>query len=83
MKQSTHFAQVATNLLNVLQGYAKVTRLMLMLLLTLCVSVELWGTENANYKVTAASATYTVAYNANGGEGIITDNQGYTNGATV
>ena len=43
MKQSTSFAQVATNLLNVLQGYSKTIRLLLVMFLTLTVSANAWG----------------------------------------
>ena len=43
MKQSTSFAQVATNLLNVLQGYTKGIRLLLVMFLTLTVSANVWG----------------------------------------
>ena len=44
-KQSTTFAQVATNLLNVLQGYTKGMRLMLIMLLTLTLSANAWAEE--------------------------------------
>ena len=43
-KQSTSFAQVATNLLNVLQGYSKTIRLLLVMFLTLTVSTA-WGAD--------------------------------------
>ena len=46
-KQSTSFTQVATNLLNVLQGYSKTIRLLLVMFLTLCVSAA-WG-ETINF----------------------------------
>ena len=45
-KQSTSFAQVATNLLNVLQGYTKTIRLLLVMFLTLTVSTNAWGAED-------------------------------------
>ena len=45
MKQSTSFAQVATNLLNVLQGYTKGIRFLLVMFLTLTVSANVWGEE--------------------------------------
>ena len=54
MKQSTSFAQVATNLLNVLQGYTKTIRLLLVMLLTLTVSANAWG---ATYTLDQASLT--------------------------
>lgn len=44
-KQSTSFAQVATNLLNLLQGYTKTIRLLLVMFVTLSVSAEVWGAE--------------------------------------
>ena len=43
MKQFTIFTQVATNLLNVLQGYIKTIRLLLVMFLTLTVSANVWG----------------------------------------
>ena len=43
MKQSTFSAQVATNLLNVLQGYTKGIRFLLVMFLTLTVSAKVWG----------------------------------------
>ena len=43
MKQTTSFSHVATNLLNVLQGYSKTIRLLLVIFLTLTVSAEVWG----------------------------------------
>ena len=45
MKQSTTFAQVATNLLNVLQGYTKGIRFLLVIFLTLTVSTNAWAEE--------------------------------------
>ena len=45
MKQSTSFAQVANNLLNVLQGYTKTIRLLLVMFLTLTISANVWGAE--------------------------------------
>ena len=56
MNQSTSFAQVATNLLNVLQGYTKGIRFLLVMLLTLTVSVEVWGATYKLTKVTSVSA---------------------------
>ena len=56
MKQSTSFAQVATNLLNVLQGYSKTIRLLLVMFLTLTVSANAWGTTYKLTKVTSVSA---------------------------
>ena len=44
-KQSTTFTQVATNLLNLLQGYTKTIRLLLVMFVTLSVSAEVWGAE--------------------------------------
>lgn len=45
MKQSTSFAQVATNLLNVLQGYTKGIRFLLVIFLTLTVTTNAWSAE--------------------------------------
>jgi hypothetical protein len=53
MKQSTSFAQVATNLLNVLQGYTKGIRFLLVMFLTLTVSAA-WA-ETTTYTVSASS----------------------------
>ena len=54
MKQSTSFAQVANNLLTLLQGYTKGIRFLLVMFLTLTVSVEVWGAD-----VTLSSSTIT------------------------
>lgn len=43
MKNSTFSAQVANNLLTVLQGYSKTIRLLLVMFLTLTVSANVWG----------------------------------------
>ena len=45
MKNSTFSAQVANNLLNVLQGYSKTIRLLLVMFLTLSVTTNAWGAE--------------------------------------
>lgn len=45
MKQSTFSAQVANNLLTLLQGYSKTIRLLLVMFLTLTVSANAWGEE--------------------------------------
>ena len=45
MKQSTTFAQVATNLLNVLQGYSKTLRLLLVMFVVLTVTTNAWGAD--------------------------------------
>ena len=50
MKQSTSFAQVATNLLNVLQGCSKTIRLLLVMLLTLTVTTNAWGALSSPYE---------------------------------
>ena len=44
-KQSTSFAQVANNLLTVLQGYSKTIRLLLVMFVALTVSANAWGAE--------------------------------------
>ena len=43
MKNSTFSAQVANNLLTVLQGYSKTIRLLLVMFLTLTVTTNAWG----------------------------------------
>lgn len=45
MKNSTFSAQVANNLLTVLQGYSKTIRLLLVMLLTLTVTTNAWGAD--------------------------------------
>ena len=58
MKKSTSFAQVATNLLNVLQGYTKGIRFVAVLTMLLIVGIEsAWG----------ETATYTLNSSNNGG----------------
>ena len=54
MKQSTSFAHVATNILNVLQGYTKGIRFLLVMFVALTVSAEAWGED-----VTLSSSTIT------------------------
>ena len=55
MKQSTSFAQVATNLLNVLQGYTKGIRFMLVILTMFVLSIgQMYG--------------YTITFNGSAGE---------------
>lgn len=57
MKQSTFSAQVANNLLTLLQGYSKTIRLLLVMFLTLTVSANVWGAAlTGNYtKITNIS----------------------------
>ena len=45
MTQSTFSAQVANNLLTLLQGYSKTIRLLLVMFLTLTVTTNAWGAE--------------------------------------
>ena len=70
-KQSTSFAQVATNLLNVLQGYTKTIRLLLVMFLTLTVSVNVWGADTwelvTDYTNLSTSDVYVIAGNIKGG----------------
>ena len=66
MKQSTTFAHVATNLLNVLQGYTKTIRLLLVMFLTLTVSAEAWGAHTlvkASEMVSGEKYIITAQYN--------------------
>ena len=71
MKNSTFSAQVANNLLTLLQGYTKGIRFLLVMFLTLTVSAEVWGatltlnnlgasltsTSNATISTTTITAT--------------------------
>lgn len=79
MKQSTFSAQVANNLLTVLQGYSKTIRLLLVMFLTLTVTTNAWGaTETITLSdfgwsngtvqssITATSATISLAKNSAG-----------------
>lgn len=54
MKNSTFSAQVANNLLTLLQGYSKTIRLLLVMLLTLTVTTNAWAAD-----VTLSSSTIT------------------------
>ena len=56
MTRSTHFVHVAKNLLNVLQGYTKGIRFMLIMFLTLTVITHAWGAETVTYTVSSTSA---------------------------
>ena len=56
MTQSTYFNQVK-NVLKVLQGYTKGIRFLLVMLLTLCVSAEVWGEEELVYTLTPTNGT--------------------------
>ena len=62
MKQSTSFAQVATDLLNVLQGYTKGIRFLLVMFLTLTVSAEVWGADFEKYSGTITEGDYLIVY---------------------
>lgn len=55
MTQSTFSAQVANNLLTLLQGYSKTIRLLLVMFLTLTVTTNVWGAE-VTYTVSSTSA---------------------------
>ena len=57
MKNSTFSAQVANNLLTLLQGYSKTIRLLLVMFLTLTVTTNAWGAAlTGNYtKITNIS----------------------------
>lgn len=60
MKQFTFSAQVANNLLTVLQGYSKTIRLLLVMFLTLTITTNAWGAE---YKlVTSAPSDWSGEY---------------------
>ena len=57
MNQSTSFAQVATNLLTVLQGYTKGIRLLLVMFVALTVTTNAWGAEEIVYTLTPAEGS--------------------------
>lgn len=59
MKQFTFSAQVANNLLTVLQGYSKTIRLLLVMFLTLCVSAEVWGQTKTDIMFAKGFGSYT------------------------
>ena len=60
MNQSTFSAQVANNLLTLLQGYSKTIRLLLVMFLTLTVTTNAWG---ADYElVTSAPSDWSGEY---------------------
>ena len=56
MKNSTFSAQVANNLLTLLQGYSKTIRLLLVMFLTLTVTTNAWAETYKLTKVTSVSA---------------------------
>ena len=58
MTTSTSFAQVANNLLNVLQGCSKTIRLLLVMFLTLTVSASAWGAGIETFENAANSTSY-------------------------
>ena len=88
MKNSTFSAQVATNLLNVLQGYSKTIRLLLVMFVALSVSAEVWG---ADVTINVASETWTNAGTSSTGDttmvsksGVtVSSNKGYKDGTTA
>lgn len=63
MKNSTFSAQVANNLLTLLQGYSKTIRLLLVMFLTLTVTTNAWGettnlTQSIIYSTGSANSGY-------------------------
>lgn len=62
MKNSTFSAQVANNLLTLLQGYSKTIRLLLVMLLTLTVSANAWGEDFEEYSGTITEGDYLIVY---------------------
>ena len=64
MKQSSSFTQVATNLLNVLQGCSKTIRLLLVMFLTLTVTTNAWG-ETKSITLTQSALGLTGSYTTN------------------
>lgn len=74
MKQSTFSAQVANNLLTVLQGYSKTIRLLLVMFLTLTVSANAWGqtwTRVTTMEQLTSGGTFIMGYEATAKSGII------------
>lgn len=62
MKNSTFSAQVANNLLTVLQGYSKTIRLLLVMFLTLTVNANAWGEDYEKYSGTITEGDYLIVY---------------------
>ena len=62
MKNSTFSAQVANNLLTLLQGYSKTIRLLLVMFLTLTVSANAWGEDFEEYSGTITEGDYLIVY---------------------
>ena len=60
MKQFTFSAQVANNLLTLLQGYSKTIRLLLVMFLTLTVTTNAWGADVV-YKTAKFGSSYNSA----------------------
>ena len=74
MKQSTFSAQVATNLLNVLQGYTKGIQFLLVMFLTLTVTTNAWGqtwTRVTTMEQLTSGGTFIMGYEATANSGTI------------
>ena len=74
MKQSTSFAQVATNLLTVLQGYTKGIRLLLVMFVALTVTTNAWGqtwTRVTTMEQLTSGGTFIMGYEATAKSGTI------------
>ena len=65
MKNSTFSAQVANNLLKVLQGYSKTIRLLLVMFLTLTASTA-WGAKITTYSSIVTGKTYYIGATTGG-----------------
>lgn len=65
MKQSTFSAQVANNLLMLLQGYSKTIRLLLVMFLTLTASTA-WGAKITTYSSIVTGKTYYIGATTSG-----------------
>ena len=65
MKQSTFSAQVANNLLTLLQGYSKTIRLLLVMFLTLTASTA-WGAKITTYSSIVTGKTYYIGATTGG-----------------
>ena len=62
MKQSTFSAVMANSIKNLLQGYSKTIRLLLVMLLTLTVSAEVWAEDFEKYSGTITEGDYLIVY---------------------
>ncbi len=90
MKNSTFSAQVANNLLTLLQGYSKTIRLLLVMFLTLTVSANAWGEsvtlsngEFADSKITWTAANGNITITQSKGSSSTAVNSSYVSAPRV